>query len=49
MTELKWRIRTAVENARRDAPAFPDVQKQREHIDRAQSVLKTLSSYYETE
>jgi phage shock protein A len=43
------RIRSAVDNARRDAPAFPDVQKQREHIDRAQSALTALTAYYEDE
>ena len=43
------RIRTAVANARRDAPAFPAIQKQREHIDRAEAALKELSSYYETD
>ncbi len=43
------RIRTAVDNARRDAPAFPDLQKQRKHIDRAQSALNALSAYYETD
>jgi hypothetical protein len=43
------RIQTAVDHARRDAPAFPDVQKQRKHIDRAESALKMLSSYYETQ
>ena len=43
------RIQTAVDNARRDAPAFPEVQKQREHIDRAAAALTALSSYYETQ
>jgi hypothetical protein len=43
------RIRTAVDNARRDAPAFPELQKQREHIDRAQYALNALSVFYDAD
>ena len=41
------RIVTGVENARRDAEAFPEVQKHRHHIERAESLLQELSRYYE--
>jgi len=43
------RIRTAVEHARRDAQAFPDIQKQQKRIDQANSALEKLSIYYETQ
>jgi hypothetical protein len=41
------RVRSAVEHARDDAPAFPDVQKQARHIDKANAALDKLAAFYE--
>jgi len=43
------RIVTAVDNARRDAPGFPEIQQQHERLERVAAVLKALSGYYGTD
>jgi hypothetical protein len=42
------RVRTAIEHARRDAPAFPAIQRQHRHIDAAKAALDELSAFYES-
>ena len=41
------RVKSAVENARQDAPAYPAVRREQRHIDAANTALRKLSEFYE--